>query len=53
MLQMKTNVYVISALVTFDLIESILNLQRSMYNGANNTPDALQYKKNINSIIVV
>jgi len=51
-LHMKTHEYVVPALINSDVIENIFNQQRSTYNGANNNPSALQYRKTINSIII-
>lgn len=49
---MKTPLHVVPALINSDVIENIFNQQRTTYNGANNNPNAMQYKKTINSIII-
>jgi hypothetical protein len=51
-LKLSHTVFVTPGLVNSDIIENIFNQQRSTYNGANTNPNAYQYKKTINSIIV-
>jgi hypothetical protein len=42
----------ISALQISDVVENEFNQQRSTYNGANTNPNALQYRRSLNSIII-
>lgn len=51
-LKTNTSVYITPGLINSDVIENIFNQQRSTYNGANTNPNALQYRKTINSILV-
>jgi len=46
------NVLITPALVNSDAIENEFNQQRSTYNGANTNPNALQYRRTLNSIIL-
>lgn len=46
------NIFITPALVNSDVIENIFNQQRSTYNGANTNPNALQYSRTINSILI-
>lgn len=43
---------IIPAMINSDIIENMFCQQRSTYNGANSNPNALQYRNNINSIIL-
>jgi hypothetical protein len=45
-------IYVTPALINSDVVENIFNQQRSTYNGANSNPNALQYKRTLNSVIL-
>jgi hypothetical protein len=40
------------SLINSDAVENIFCQQRATYNGANTNPTALQYQKNLNSIII-
>lgn len=40
------------ALINSDIVENTFNQQRSTFNGANSNPNALQYRKTLNSIIL-
>ena len=51
-IKISKKVFVTPNLVNSDIIENIFNQQRSTYNGANTNPNAFQYKKTINSIII-
>lgn len=48
----STQVFVTPGLVNSDIVENIFNQQRSTYNGANSNPNALQYRRSLNSIIL-
>ena len=47
-----SNVYVTPGLVNSDVIENTFNQQRSTFHGANANPNALQYRRALNSIIL-
>lgn len=49
---MNSSTVVTPGLINSDVIENIFNQQRSTYNGANTNPNAAQYKKTINSIVL-
>jgi hypothetical protein len=42
----------VPALINSDVVENEFNQQRSTYNGANTNPNALQYRRSLNSIII-
>ncbi|XP_045156281.2 uncharacterized protein LOC123522863 isoform X2 [Mercenaria mercenaria] len=44
--------YIIPALINSDAVENHFCQERSTYNGANTNPNALQYRNNLNSIIL-
>lgn len=48
----STRVEITPALINSDIVENTFNQQRSTYNGANSNPNALQYRKSLNSIIL-
>jgi hypothetical protein len=51
-LQNSSAMYITPALINSDIVENVFNQQRSTYHGANANPNALQYKRAINSVIV-
>lgn len=51
-LKNPSTIFVTPGLVNSDVIENIFNQQRSTYHGANSNPNALQYKRAINSVLV-
>ncbi|KAL4217005.1 hypothetical protein ACF0H5_023461 [Mactra antiquata] len=49
----STNVASVTpGLINSDVIENVFNMQRSTYRGANTNPNAFQYRKTLNSILV-
>jgi hypothetical protein len=52
LLLLRKEMEVIPAMVNSDIIENMFCQQRASYNGANTNPNALQYRHNINSIIL-
>lgn len=48
----KSKVFITPGLVNSDVIENTFNQQRSTYNGANSNPNALQYRRSLNSILL-
>lgn len=46
------HVFVTPGLVNSQAVENIFNQQRSTYNGANSNPNALQYRRSLNSVII-
>ena len=52
MLHKSNSVYVTPALINSDVVENTFNQMRSTYNGASSNPNALQYQRTMNSIIL-
>ena len=48
----SSSFYITPAFINSDVIENEFNQQRSTYNGANTNPNALQYRRSLNSIII-
>lgn len=48
----RMDYYITPSLVNSDVVENEFNQQRSTYNGANTNPNALQYRRTLNSIII-
>ena len=48
----KKSIQIVPAMINSDLIENHFCQQRATFNGANTNPTALQYRQNINSIIL-
>lgn len=48
----NVNIFLTPALINSDVVENEFNQQRSTYNGANTNPNALQYRRSLNSIII-
>lgn len=46
------DILITPALINSDIVENIFCQQRSTYNGANSNPNALQYQKTLNSVIL-
>lgn len=44
--------HITPGLVNSDAVENLFNQQRSTYNGANTNPNALQYRRSLNSILL-
>ena len=44
--------YITPSLINSDVVENHFCQQRATYNGANTNPNALQYRRNLNSIIL-
>ncbi|MES9902010.1 MAG: hypothetical protein ABW168_04915 [Sedimenticola sp.] len=51
-LNSSNQIFVTPGLVNSDVVENNFNQQRSTYNGANSNPNALQYRRTLNSIIL-
>jgi len=51
-LGMKFLVYITPGLINSDVVENTFNQQRSTYHGANSNPNAMQYRKALNSIVL-
>lgn len=51
-LKKGTTVFITPALINSDVIENTFNQMRSTYNGANSNPNALQYRRTLNSIVL-
>lgn len=47
-----SKVYITPGLVNSDVIENTFHQQRSTYHGANANPNAIQYRKALNSIVL-
>jgi hypothetical protein len=52
LLTSKSTVYITPGLTNSDVVENTFNQQRSTYNGANTNPNALQYRRSLNSILL-
>lgn len=48
----NSTIFITPALVNSDVVENTFNQQRATYNGANSNPNALQYRRALNSIIL-
>ena len=48
----QSAIYITPGLVNSDIVENTFNQQRSTYHGANANPNALQYRRALNSIIL-
>ncbi|KAH3841500.1 hypothetical protein DPMN_114965 [Dreissena polymorpha] len=48
----ESKVRITPGLVNSDAVENLFNQQRSTYNGANPNPNALQYRRSLNSILL-
>lgn len=46
------NIYTTPALINSDVVENTFNQVRSTYNGAMTNPNALQYSRTLNNIII-
>jgi hypothetical protein len=46
------SIFITPALINSDLVENTFNQVRSTYNGANTNPNALQYKRTLNNIVL-
>ena len=44
--------YITQSLINSDVVENQFCQQRAVYNGASTNPSALQYRRNLNSIIL-
>ena len=51
-LKNKSTVYITPGLTNSDVVENTFNQQRSTYHGANANPNALQYRRALNSIVL-
>lgn len=51
-LEKKSVIHITPALINSDIVENTFNQMRSTYNGANSNPNALQYGRTLNSIIL-
>lgn len=45
-------IFITPALINSDVVENTFNQMRSTYNGANTNPNALQYRRTLNSIVL-
>lgn len=52
MLLTKKSIHIIPSMINSDIVENHFCQQRSTFNGANSNPTALQYRSNLNSIII-
>ncbi|KAH3797501.1 hypothetical protein DPMN_151082 [Dreissena polymorpha] len=52
MLLIKKSIHITPVMINSDIVENHLCQQRSTFNGANTNPTALQYRRNLNSIIL-